>query len=67
MLSNEPIELLRYMEILAQCLGKTGEKNLLPLQAGDVLATYADVDDRINAVDYQADSPIDVGVARFVE
>ena len=39
--SNRPIELMSYIEILEQCLGKTAEKNLLPLQAGDVPATYA--------------------------
>ena len=65
--SNKPIELMRYIEILEQCLGKTAEKNLLPLQAGDVPATYADVDDLIADVDYQPDTPIEVGVARFVE
>ena len=58
---------MRYIEILEQCLGKTAEKNLLPLQAGDVPATYADVDDLIADVDYQPDTPIEVGVARFVE
>ena len=65
--SNKPIELMRYIEILEQCLGKTAEKNLLPLQAGDVPATYADVDDLIADVNYQPDTPIEVGVARFVE
>ena len=65
--SNKPIELMRYIEILEQCLGKTAEKNLLPLQAGDVPATYADVDALIADVDYQPDTPIEVGVARFVE
>jgi len=65
--SNKPIELMRYIEILEQCLGKTAEKNLLPLQAGDVPATYADVDDLVADVDYQPDTPIEVGVARFVE
>ena len=65
--SNRPIELMRYIEILEQCLGKTAEKNLLPLQAGDVPATYADVDALIADVDYQPDTPIEVGVARFVE
>ena len=64
--SNRPIQLLRYIEILEQCLGKTAEKNLLPLQAGDVPATYADVDDLIADVDYRPQTAIEVGVASFV-
>jgi hypothetical protein len=42
--SNRPVELMRYIEVLEECLGRTAIKNLLPLQAGDVPDTYADVD-----------------------
>ena len=51
--SNRPVELLRYIEILEECLGKKAEMNLLPLQPGDVPDTYADVDALIEDVNYQ--------------
>jgi UDP-glucuronate 4-epimerase len=65
--SNRPIELMRYIEVLEQCLGKKAELNMLPLQPGDVPATYANVDDLIRDVGYKPDTPIEEGVARFVE
>lgn len=65
--SNNPVELLRYIEILEGCLGKKAEMNLLPLQAGDVPATYADVDALIEDVDYKPTTPIEVGIERFVK
>lgn len=64
--SNNPVELLRYIEILEHCLGKKAEKNLLPMQAGDVPETYADVDLLIKDVDYKPDTPIEEGIKRFV-
>ena len=65
--SNNPCELLRYIEIIEDCIGKKAEKNLLPMQPGDVLATYADVDALIQDVDYKPSTPIEEGVAKFVE
>jgi len=65
--SNSPVELLRYIEILEQCLGKKAEKNLLPLQPGDVPDTYANVDALMIDVDYKPETPIEVGVERFVK
>ena len=65
--SNNPIELLRYIELLEEALGKTVEKNLLPLQPGDVLHTYADVDSLVEDVGYRPNTPIETGIARFVE
>jgi UDP-glucuronate 4-epimerase len=65
--SNNPCELLRYIEIIEECVGKKAEKNLLPLQPGDVVATYADVDALIKDVDYKPSTPIDEGVAKFVD
>lgn len=65
--SNRPCELLRYIEVLEECLGKKAEKNLLPMQPGDVPDTYADVDDLINDVGYKPDTPIEVGVKNFVD
>ncbi len=64
--SNRPIELLRYIEILEDCLGKKARKNLLPLQLGDVPDTYANVDALIADVNYQPSTPIEVGVENFV-
>lgn len=65
--SNNPVELLRYIEVLEDCLGKKAEKNLLPLQPGDVPDTYADVDALVNDVDYRPTTTIETGVANFVE
>ncbi len=64
--SNNPCELLRYIEIIEECVGKKAEKNLLPMQPGDVLATYADVDALIEDVDYKPTTSIEEGVAKFV-
>jgi len=65
--SNNPVELLRYIEILEDCIGRKAEKNLLPLQPGDVPDTYADVQAMIDDFGYRPDTPIEVGVARFVD
>ena len=65
--NNQPVELMRYIEVIEEALGRKAEKNLLPLQPGDVPDTYADVDDLVNDVDYRPNTPIDVGVKRFVE
>ena len=65
--NNSPVELMRYIEVLEDCLGMKAEKNMLPLQAGDVPDTYADVQDLVNDVGYQPDTSIEDGIARFVE
>jgi UDP-glucuronate 4-epimerase len=65
--SNRPVELLRYIEVLEQCLGRKAEKLMKPLQLGDVPDTYADVDDLIADVGYKPDTPIEVGVRNFVD
>ncbi len=64
---NQPVELMRYIEVIESSLGKTAEKNLLPMQPGDVPDTYADVQALIKDVDYQPTTPIEVGVKRFVD
>lgn len=64
--SNNPCELLRYIEIIEECVGKKAIKNMLPLQPGDVPATYADVDALIKDVDYKPSTTIEEGVAKFV-
>lgn len=65
--SNSPVELLRYIEVLENCLGKKAIKNLLPLQPGDVPDTYADVDALIEDVDYKPTTPVEVGIENFVK
>lgn len=64
--NNQPIELMHFIEVLEDCLGKKAEKNLLPLQPGDVLATYADVDDLVQDVGFKPNTSIETGVERFV-
>ncbi|CCE23584.1 NAD-dependent epimerase [Methylotuvimicrobium alcaliphilum] len=65
--NQNPVELMKYIEVLEQCLGKTAEKELLPLQPGDVPDTYADVEALVQDVGYKPGTPIEVGIARFVE
>lgn len=65
--SNNPVELLHYIEVLEDCLSKKAEKNLLPLQPGDVPDTYADVDALAKDVDYRPSTKIEDGIANFVK
>jgi len=65
--NNQPVELMRYIEVIEDCLGKKAEKNLLPLQPGDVPDTYADVAALTDDVGYKPDTPIEEGVKKFVE
>lgn len=65
--SNNPCELLRYIELIEENLGMKAEKNMLPLQPGDVIATYADVGALVKDVDYQPTTSIEVGVGKFVK
>ena len=64
--NNNPVELMHLIATLEQCLGKTAEKNMLPMQPGDVPATYADVEALVQDVGFQPKTPIETGVARFV-
>jgi UDP-glucuronate 4-epimerase len=64
--NHQPAELSYLIELLEKALGKTAHKNLLPMQPGDVPATYADVDDLIRDVGFKPDTSIEVGVQRFV-
>jgi UDP-glucuronate 4-epimerase len=65
--NNSPVELMRYIEVIEECLGRKARKNLLPLQLGDVPDTFADIDDLVADVGYRPATPVDVGVRRFVE
>lgn len=65
--NNQPVELMRYIEVLEQCLGKKAEKNMLPLQVGDVPDTYADVRALIDDVGFKPATPVEVGIKNFVD
>ena len=65
--NNNKVDLMRYIEVLEECLGKKAEKNFLPMQPGDVPATYADVDDLMRDVGFKPNTPIEEGIKRFVE
>jgi UDP-glucuronate 4-epimerase len=65
--NNNPVELMRYIEVLEETLGIKAQKNLLPLQAGDVPATYADVEDLERDVGFKPATPLEVGIPRFVQ
>ena len=64
--NNNPVELMKFIEVLEGCLGKKAEKNLLPMQPGDVHETCADVDDLIN-IGFKPSTPIEKGIKKFVE
>jgi UDP-glucuronate 4-epimerase len=65
--NNRPVELLRYIEVIEECLGRKARKNFLPLQLGDVPETSADIEDLAREVGYRPSTPIEVGVRRFVD
>jgi UDP-glucuronate 4-epimerase len=65
--NNRPVELLRYIEVIEECLGRKAEKKLLPMQPGDVADTAADVTALEEDVDYAPDTPIETGIRRFID
>ena len=65
--NDQPVQLLRFIELLEQNLGRTVEKRLLPMQPGDVPDTWADVSALRRDVGYAPNTSIEDGVARFVE
>ncbi|MFA4971029.1 MAG: NAD-dependent epimerase [bacterium] len=65
--NHSPVELLEFIRVLEDCLGKKAKLNMLPMQPGDVPATYADVDDLMRDVDFAPRTPIKEGIKRFVE
>jgi len=65
--NNNWVELGRYIDVIEECLGRKSERNLLPLQPGDVPDTYADVDALVDATGYRPSTTVEVGVRRFVE
>jgi UDP-glucuronate 4-epimerase len=65
--SNRPVDLLRYIEVLEDCLGRKAQKILLPMQPGDVADTFADVRELEEDIGYRPTTPVEVGVRNFVE
>ena len=65
--NNQPVELMTYIRTLEECLGKKAEMNLLPLQAGDVPDTWANIDDLTRDVGYTPATPVSVGIRNFVD
>jgi UDP-glucuronate 4-epimerase len=65
--NSNPVELMHMIDVLERRLGRTAEKRLLPLQPGDVPATWADVDDLTCAVGFTPATSIEDGIDRFVE
>ena len=65
--NNRPVELLDFIAVLEECLGRPAKKDFQPLQAGDVPETWADVDDLVQAVGFRPSTPLREGLARFVE
>ena len=65
--NNAPVPLMRYIEVLEECLGRKASKNFLPLQLGDVPETFADIDDLVRDVGYRPATSVEVGIRRFVD
>jgi UDP-glucuronate 4-epimerase len=64
--NNQPVELLRVIEIIEDCLGEKAEKNLLPMQPGDVPATFADIEALADDVGFRPGTSIEEGISRFI-
>jgi len=65
--NNNKEKLLRYIEVLENCLGRKAEKNFLEMQPGDVPATYANVDDLVADFEYKPDTTLEYGIGKFVD
>lgn len=64
--NNQPVALIEFIETIEKCLGKIAEKEFLPMQPGDVPATYADVDDLFHDVGFKPATPLAEGIDKFV-
>lgn len=65
--NTKPVELMYYIEILEQKLGKKAIKNFLPMQDGEVTETYSNVDDLMSDIGFKPSTPIEVGIEKFVD
>jgi UDP-glucuronate 4-epimerase len=64
--NNNPVELMKFIEILEEAMGRSAIKNFLPMQPGDVPITYADVDALVEDVGFAPQTPLEVGIGHFV-
>jgi UDP-glucuronate 4-epimerase len=64
--NNNPVKLLDFIAAIEQALGKQAIKEMMPIQPGDVAATYANIDDLVNQVGYRPNTPIAEGIRQFV-
>jgi UDP-glucuronate 4-epimerase len=65
--NHQPVELMKVIQILEECLGKPARKNMLPMQPGDVPATFADVADLMRDTGFRPTTPIEVGLKHFTD
>jgi len=65
--NNQPVKLLHFLEVLENCLGIKAAKRFLPMQSGDVLETYADIDDLMRDTGFKPEISIEIGLSRFVD
>lgn len=65
--NSSPVELMHFIEVIEEKLGKKAIKNLLPIQDGDVPATFADVEDLIREVDFKPSTSVEDGISKFIE
>lgn len=65
--NNSPVGLMEFISTIEKCLGKEAKKNFLPMQPGDVPATYADIDDLMKAVGFKPSTPMEEGIQKFVK
>jgi UDP-glucuronate 4-epimerase len=65
--NNQPVKLRRFISAIEDACGTKAKENLLPMQAGDVPITFADVDDLINDINFQPNTPIETGIRKFVD
>ena len=64
--NQQPTELIRFIEVLEDTIGIKAKKKMLPIQAGDVLDTFADVDSLATAIGFSPSTPIEIGIQKFV-
>ncbi len=65
--NNQPVELMKFIEVIEENIGKKGIKNFMPMQPGDVPATYADVDDLIKTAGFKPSTSIEEGISNFIK
>ncbi|MCW9014378.1 MAG: NAD-dependent epimerase [Gammaproteobacteria bacterium] len=65
--NNEPVQLMEFIETIENAVGKEAEKNMMGMQDGDVVATYADIDALVEAVGFKPSTPLNEGIQKFVD